>query len=245
MTLMILIVSSVVAWIASTLSGGGGALLLAPVVSYALRPDAVAPILTLTSLSGGPSSAWFMRDHVRWEIVRWYLPGAIPGGFLGAFALTRASAEWLQIVLGLFLISTLFQYRFGERERTFAVHPWHFPVVGFVASFFSGLIGGTGPLVNPLYLNHGVVKQEMVSTKSFNSSVMNLIKLGTYAAFGALAADVVLVGLVVGAAAIVGSWLGKHILEKMHPAHFRRVVIALMVITGALMIWDQRGYWLP
>lgn len=245
MTVVLLMIGSVVAWIVSTLSGGGGALLLAPIVTYALRPDAVAPILTLTSLSGSPSSVWMMRGHVRWDIVRWYLPGAVVGAFLGAFLFAHSSAEWLQIFVGLFLVSTIFQYRFGRRERTFTVRCWYFPVVGFFVSFFSGLIGGTGPLVNALYLNNGMFKQEMVSTKSFNSSVVNAIKLGTYAMYGVLSNDLVLIGLALGAAAIVGSWLGKQILERLHAHHFRQIVIALMVITGLLMIWDQREYWQP
>lgn len=245
MTTLFLLVSGVVAWIVSTLSGGGGALLLAPVVSYVLRPAAVAPILTLTSLSGSPSSVWMMRGHIRWEIVRWYLPGAVVGAFLGAFLFTHASAEWLQIVIGLFLISTIFQYNLGKRERTFTVRRWHFPLVGLLVSFFSGLIGGTGPLVNVLYLNHGVVKQEMVSTKSLNSSVVNFIKLATYAAYGALPPDLLVIGLALGVAAVVGTWLGKRLLETLHPHHFRAIVIALMVLTGMLMIWDQREYWMP
>jgi uncharacterized membrane protein YfcA len=59
-------------------------------------------------------------------VVKWALPGAIGGAFFGAALFSTAPAEWLQIIVGVFLLSTLIQYRFGERKRTFKVRRWWF-----------------------------------------------------------------------------------------------------------------------
>jgi uncharacterized protein len=84
--------------------------------------------------------------------VRWYLPGALVGAVAGAWLFARTEVEWLQLVIGLFLVTTVFQYRFGRRERTFRVRLWHFLPAGLGVSFVSGLVGTMGPVLNPIYL---------------------------------------------------------------------------------------------
>ena len=113
--------------------------------------------LVLVALAGVVS--WAISTAA---IVRWFLAGAVPGGLLGAWTFAHAKAEWLQIVVALFLLSAPLQYRFGERERSFEVRLWWFLPAGLVVAFLSGLIGGMGPVLNPLYLNYGTVKEEMV-----------------------------------------------------------------------------------
>lgn len=244
MTFVYLMLAGVVAWIVSTLSGGGGALLLIPIITLVIGSKAVPPIIALSSLFGSPSRAWLMREDIKWEIVRWYLPGAIIGAALGAYLFTQTTAEWVQIFIGLFLISSIFQYRFGKREQSFGVARWYFLPAGFLVSFLSGLIGGMGPVLNPLYLNYGALKEEMIGTKSFNSSIMHLTKIGTYTTFGALPTEFILYGVAVGIAAILGGWLGKRFLSDLKETRFRQFVIAIMVISGLLMLWEQRSYWL-
>ncbi len=96
-------------------------------------------------------------------------------------------------------------------------------------------------MLNPFYLNYGVLKEEMIGTKSLNSSVMHLTKLSTYAAFGALTGEFVLYGLAVGAAAALASWIGKRALGRISDVQFRRLVIVVMVVSGLLMLWQQRS----
>ena len=51
----------------------------------------------------------------------------------GPVQVHRAEVEWLQLVIGLFLVTTVFQSRFGKGERTFRVRLWHFLPAGLGA----------------------------------------------------------------------------------------------------------------
>lgn len=190
MTLLLLALGGFAAWTLSTVAAGGGAILLIPFVSFLVGPQAVAPVVTLTSLIGGPARIYVFWRDVDWRIVRWYLPGAIPGAFLGSWAFSQVQAGWLQVILGLFLISTVWQYRFGERERSFRMKlPW-FLLLGFGVAFVSGLVGATGEVLNPFYLNYGTTKAGIVATKTVNSFIMHATKIGTYTLFGALSGQI-------------------------------------------------------
>jgi len=239
-TALLIALAGFFAWLISTLAGGGGALIMVPVLSFLVGAQAVAPVVTLGTMIGGPSRIYLFWEEINWSIVKWYLPGAIIGAFFGAYVFATLQAEWLQIVLGLFLVSTLFQYRFGREESAFDVRLWYFFPAGLVVSFLSGIAGGAGPVLNPFYLNYGAVKGEMIGTKSASSFVMHLVKISTYTAFGALTWEFVLFGVALGIAATVASWVGKRALAEMKVKWFRQIVIAMMVISGLLMLWEQR-----
>lgn len=239
MTIIGIAIAGFLAWLISTVAGGGGEFIFILAVTYLLGAQAVAPVVTLGNLFAVPSRVLLFRHDIDWRIVRWFLAGAIPGGLAGAWLFTRTEAEWLQLIIALFLISAPFQYRFGDREKSFTVRLWHFLPAGLIVAFFSGLIGGTGPVLNPLYLNYGSVKEEMIGTKSFNSLIMHLTKIGTYATLGALRPEYLLYGVSVGAVAIGASWLGKQWLERISAKRFRQMVVWLMVVSGGFMIWRQ------
>jgi uncharacterized protein len=240
-TALLVALAGFVAWIISTVGGGGGGLLLAPAISYLIGARAVAPVVTLTGMVGEPARIVLFRHDIEWRIVRWYLPGALPASILGGWVFAHARVEWLQLVVGLFLISTVWQYRFGRRKRSFLMRVWWFLPLGIVVAFFDALIGSTGPVLNPFYLNAGAAKEPMIATKSVNSFVTNFAQIGTYTAFGAMTWRYVAFGLVAGAAAALASWVGKAWLERLAQEQWRRIAIAIMVVSGASLIWHQRG----
>lgn len=241
--LILLAAAGYVAWLVSILSGGGGAMLLMPVLTWTLGPRAVAPVIAMVTLFDAPVRLKLFWQHVRWDVVRWYLPGAIAGAIVGTFffdRLAESHAHWLKILVGLFLISTVFQYAFGERERSFPMRLWAFTPIGFIVAMVSGVIGEAGPVLNPFYLNYGVQKEQLIGTKSFNSIGMQTTKLAGYFAFGALFKEFLIYGLVIGVAAACASFTGQHLLKRMEGKRFRQWVVGLMVVTGVILLWQER-----
>ena len=232
--------SGFVAWIVSTIGGGGGALLLVPLVGFVAGAQAIAPVTTLATLVAGGGRAFVFWKDIDWSVVRWGLPGALLGGFFGAVLFSRAPAEWLQILVGLFLVSTVLQYHFGRKERTFEVAKWWFFPAELVTGFLDGLIGAVGPVMNTLYLNAGVTKERMVGTKTAVSLPTHFVKIGTYTTLGAIAGQLWLFGLAAGAGALASNWLARRLLRDMPELRFRAIVVGFMVLSGIIMIWQQR-----
>ncbi|MEX1248869.1 MAG: TSUP family transporter [Anaerolineales bacterium] len=115
----------------------------------------------------------------------------------------------------------------------------YFLPLGFVVSLLSAIIGATGPVENSFHLNYGLEKEAMVGIKTINSFMAGLVQLGTYAYFGALPGELWIFGILVGASAAAGSFAGEQMLGKMDSKTFRRIVIAVMVISGVTMIYGQ------
>ena len=235
----IIFLAGLIAYVISTLSGGGGSLLLVPVINFFIGAKATAPVINLGNLIGEPVRIWLFWKNIEWRIVKYYLPSAIAGAVLGGWIFANIKIEWLQIIIGLFLISTIFQYRFGKKERSFKMKLSWFKPIGFFVEIFSTLIGAVGPVLNPFYLNYGLEKEKMIATKTINSFFIGLVQIATYSALGSLKGNLWLYGLVLGIGASAGNWIGKTFLSKVSNALFRKLAIAVMVISGVIMIIKQ------
>ncbi|WP_225886932.1 sulfite exporter TauE/SafE family protein [Nodosilinea nodulosa] len=242
MIVLSLFIASFLAWFLSMLAGGGSPFILIPMISLLLGTQAVAPVISTGLLIGNAQRGLVFWDHISWPVTVWYVPGAVVGALVGCYGLTQIHAEGLQLLLGIGLLVMVANYLLPTRERQFTIQTWHFLPLSLVNAIGSGLIGSTGPVMNPLYLNYGLEKEAMVATKAFNKSVLHLVKLIAYASFGSLNQEYLAYGLVIGLGAIPANWLGKQVLEKMSAHQFRQLVFAFVAVSGVAMIWQQRHF---
>ena len=238
--LLILGLVSFVGWSISMLSGGGSTLILIPLVNLLFGAQAVAPVVSIGILVSNTQRSFFYWREIDWPVVGWYSAGAIVGGLLGAYAFTQINLAWLQIVIGLALLLMVVNYWFGRQEHTFNVQAWQFLPMGFLNAFGSGLIGSTGPIMNPAYLNYGLVKEEMIATKAISGAFVHIIKIAAYVALGVMNFPYLIYGLMIGGMAIPANWLGRLVLHKMSNDQFQQVVWMFVGISGFLMLWGQR-----
>lgn len=250
---LLLVLSSVsfTAWFLSMLVGGGSPLILIPLVTLLLGAPAVAPVLTIGSLLGNVQRIALLWKHIDWSITLWQIPGVVTGSLLGAYAFTQVEAEGLQIFVAIALIYMVLHALLKNRLATligslaklptFEFRAWHFLPLGFCNAVVSGLVGSTGPLLNPAYLSYGLEKERMVATRSASLTLTHVIKIIAYTALGVLTPSLVGYGLVIGCAALPANWLGRNVLEKMSAAQFQRAVFGFIGVSGIWMLWQQRA----
>lgn len=236
-----LFMTSAVAWFLSMLAGGGSPFILIPLVSILLGAQAVAPVITIGMLIGNAQRSVLLRPHVDWSLTRWYVPGATIGALIGCYGLTHVHAEGLQLVLGVGLIAMVLHKIFGPKETRLTVKAWHFLPYALINAIGSGLIGSTGPVMNPLYFGYGLEKEAMVATKAVHKVTLHVIKIMAYAGLGTLSLKYVAYGLVIGLGAIPANWLGKIVLAQLSAQQFRQIVYTFVAFSGFLMIWQQRS----
>ena len=236
MIYLLLFFFGVLAFSISTLTGGGGATLLVPLTSFLIGSGSTAPVVNLGSFIGRPVRLVLFWKSIHWNLVKHYIPFALLGVVVGGWIFTSLDAKWLQLLIGLFLVSTLFQFRFGEKAKSFTVHLYQFRILGFAVTLFSTVVGGLGPLLNPFYLNYGLDKNALMATKTANSFLVGLLQLGTYSFLNALNATLWGYGLALGLGVAVGNYLGKKWLNKMSNKAFRKWVVWAMFFSGILMI---------
>lgn len=240
MTVIGLLIASFAGWFVSSLAGGGSPLIIIPTLSLFVSASMIPQIITIGMVFGNAQRVELYWQDIDWQLTRWYLPGAITGAIAGAFLFTKLQLEWLTLLLGFFLIFSILSYNLVEKITLFKAKIWYFLPAGFLYAFLSGLLGSTGPLLNPLYLHYGLAKGSMIGTKSAHVLVVHIAKIIAYGAFGVLSFPIVAYGLLIGVGAFPGNWLGQRVLEKMEEQQFRHIAIAFVLISGLMLVWNQR-----
>lgn len=126
----------------------------------------------------------------------------------------------------------------------FKLEAWHIMPAGFLKAYVSGLVGTTGPVLNPFYLRYGLLKEQMIATKAAHMTIIHVFKLITYGLLAALSQEQAIAGLAIGLAAIPANLVGKYILSRMSSQQFRQIVLVFMAVGGIWMLWGQRNLFL-
>lgn len=242
MTTLLLFLAGAFAWsVSSFAAGGGGSMMLAAAASIIAPARAVAPVVSVTSLVAAIVRIALFHRLIVWRLVAWYLPGGVAGALVGSWLFAALRADWLQFVVGIFLLSAVVQFQLAQR------HHWRpMPPAGFIpVSFFSGLVsavvGASGLLANPFYLGYGLDKQPLLATRAVNSLAIQLTKLASYTAFGALTGERLFDGLAASAGAAIAIAATNSWLDRMSSQLFRKLAVGLIVATGLLMLWRQHA----
>lgn len=222
------------AFLASTLAavaGFGGAAVLLPILVLVFGVRDAIPILTVAQLIGNLSRVWFNRRELDLPVVGWFTLGGVPAALVGGFLFASAPLSFLTRLLGVFLI-TVVVYRHTGKGGTVRLPLRVFPILGAVFSFLSALLGSVGPIMIPFFLAYGLVKSALIGTEALATVVMHVTKLVAYGSAAILTTTSLMVGLALGSIMILGSFIGKKILDVLPERIFIFLIEATLLIAG-------------
>lgn len=225
---------AILAFSLSAVCGGGAGLLLLPLLGSMLPGAQVPATLSVGTLSSSLSRIVAFWRRIRWDVVVWFVPPALPAVWLGARLLSYINPLYLELLMGLFLMANLpLIFRPSAQLDTARPLPkWVLSLIGLAAGFVSGLTGAVGLLFNRFYLRYGMAKEEIVATRAANEVLLHAVKLSLYASFGLLTDRALLLGGLVAGAALLSSWGMKWLLPRLSEGLFRRIGYAAMVVSG-------------
>jgi len=232
---VVLALSFVAATLAAV-SGFGGAAVLLPVLAWTFGVREAVPILTVAQLIGNAGRVWFNRRELNYSVVAWFALGGVPMALLGGVLFAKAPLPALTRALGVFLIFIVI-WRHAGPESTWRPSLPSFAAIGAGASFLSALMGSVGPLMAPLFLAYGLVKGAYIGTEAFATVTMHVAKLIAYRHAEVLPLHAILVGLGLGPVMVLGSFVGKRIVDRLPEKVFILIIDATLIIAGIRFLW--------
>lgn len=232
-----LILIFLIAFLAATISGTagfGGALLLLPVLTGVVGIKAAVPILTIGQIFGNASRVWFGRKELKWKPIILFLLTAIPLTVIGSYLFSDIDSKKIKIGIGVFLI-LLVVYRRIKIKKV-ALGDKGMLIGGGLTGFLSGLAGSAGPLGSAFFLGLNLTATAYVASEAFTALTMHLTKTIVYNKYSLIGQTELYYGLFIGIVMILGSWVGKKIIEKLSRNRFVILVEILLIISGLQMI---------
>lgn len=224
----------------SAVVGMAGGITLLSVMLLFDDPLVVIPLHGVVQLVANGSRTFVQRRHIRWEILLRYGVLALPMGFAGLAVARRVPPDGLKAAIGAFvLIATwrpdlLLLGRHPERIDTGR----RFLLLGGVTGVLNVLIGATGPLISPFFLNLGLDRFALIGTKAACQAWGHLAKIIVFVSGGFVFAPhaMLLAGMV--PAAVAGTWAGSRILERIDEKWFTRLYKGVLTVVAGRLVVD-------
>ncbi len=237
-SLLVIFVCSYLAFSLSAICGGGAGLILLPILGALLPLNLIPAALSIGTFTSSASRTLAFKKNIRWSIVKYFVPAALPAVTLGAFFLKFINPIYLEILMGIFLICNipLVFKKPKEPEKAKLLSRFRLILIGLAAGFLSGLTGAVGLLFNKFYLQQGLTKEEIIATRAANEVTLHLIKIILYSLLGLISVKVVSVGIAVALSALLSTWTMKYLLPYLSEFIFQKIGYVSMVASGFLLL---------
>ena len=170
------------------------------------------------------------------------MSGLVVGTVGGAFLLASVPASALSIVVG---CAALVFASVAVLKPDLAVPPHLERYLALPMGILGGLLGGATSISGPFIASYThalrLSKQEFVFFLSLLYLVGASIQVVSYLALGLYDAATLVVGVVSCLPNLLGVWLGLRIQSRIDQALFRRIVVATIGVSGAVLL--ARGIW--
>jgi len=237
--LIVLFLSTIVAFWISAICGGGASLILIPLLNFML-PSSVIPFsLTIGTFTSSVSRIVVFKRNINWKIFLWFVPFSIPAVLLGGYLIKYIEPSYLQLIVAFFLIGNIPQLFKSKKADLPAQNEYSksfLAIIGFLSGFVSGITGAIGLLFNRFYLQMGLSKEEIIATRAANEVFLHLVKLIIYIALGLYSKAALGLGLAIAIATIVSSMTVKFILPYVSDQLFKKIGYGAMVVSGVVLL---------
>lgn len=233
--LPVFIVLSIIAEILGTVGGFGSSVFFVPMASYFMDFQTVLGITALFHLSSNITKIGFFRQGFDRRLMLYLGIPAILFVALGAFLSKYANPEILTLVLGVFLVAFALLFLINKNLKVGATKK-NALIGGSLSGLFAGLLGTGGAIRGATMSAFDLNKEKFIATSAIIDLGIDFSRSLVYINNGYVHwKDMYLIPILI-VVSIVGTYVGKKILDKITQAQFKRFVLFLLLGIGVLTI---------
>jgi uncharacterized membrane protein YfcA len=235
MILSILIILTIITSSISGVIGMGGGVLLLSLMTFVLPYQVIIPIHGATQLVSNSSRTYFLRQHINYKFIGYYILGAVVGVILATLWLKQFDLkQWPKIMIAILIFYTVLKPK--KMPQLIIPNPLWIGV-GAISGALSLLVGATGPFLAAFFVRDDLDKKEIVATKAFMQLFSHFLKIPAflYLAFPYQDHLPTIIGMAI--AAIIGTKLGVHLLHRINENVFRMIFKVVLFFSGVRILY--------
>jgi uncharacterized protein len=236
--LSLFLVATFAGAVVAGLSGFAFGLVAASLWLYILTPLQSATLIVAFGLIVQGYSVWRLRQAFDWRKLWPFVLGAAFGVPAGVVLLIWSDPRSIRVAVGMFLVLySLYAFLRPTLKPVTAGGGAADAAVGFANGVLAGLTGLAGILVTIWAGLRGwskEVQRAVFQPVAVAIFLMSALWLGAKGTITAETARLFVLGL---PCLIAGTWLGLKLFGRIDEATFRKVVLALLFVSGAVLIF--------
>jgi len=226
-----------VAEIIGTIAGFGSSTVFLPIALVFFDFKTALTLVAFFHLFGNLTRIVYFHKGMDMKVFLLFGIPSVIATFIGAYLVNYVPHEILKGLLGIFLIAyalwalTDHYLKIKNRIRSMIIG-------GAVSGFIAGLIG-TGGAVRGAMLNALVKnKNKYIVTTAAVAFIVDLTRIPIYIAQGYLRENMMWYLLVLFVISLIGSYLGKIIVERVPQREFRVIVLLAVLAAGGHFVYQ-------
>ncbi len=244
---MFLLLTTIGIFVGVLIGGVGvGGVLLVPVLVFLAGYDihiAIASCMMSYAFSGLVGAWMYARKgSIRWNTGAWLSAGAMPGAVLGALIVQKLSADWVTLVIALFIVFAVISSRRRQPASSTitTMNTTSLATIGLVVGCGSAISGTGGPLLLvPILVWCGWPVLGAVGLSQLIQIPIALLATLTNYFYGTID---ILLGLCIAIVITLGVTIGANIAHILPVILLRKMVMfALILAAGWMLVHAARG----
>lgn len=233
--LPIFIILSIIAEILGTVGGFGSSVFFVPMASYFMDFQTVLGITALFHLSSNITKIGFFRKGFDKRLMLYLGIPAIIFVAIGAFLSSYANPKILTLILGIFLVVFALLFLIHKTLKVSASNQ-NAIIGGSLSGLLAGLLGTGGAVRGATMSAFDLKKEKFIATSAIIDLGIDLSRSIVYTYNGYVHwEDMYLIPILI-VVSIIGTYLGKKVLDRITQAQFKRFVLFLLLGIGILTI---------
>lgn len=236
--LVLFVFLALIAEIIGTISGFGSSVFFVPIASYFFDFHSVLGITAVFHIFSNISKIILFQKGVNWKIVLYLGVPAVIFVSLGALLSKYLDNHLLEIGLAVFLI--FFSLLFLVFQKI-EIRPTNFNSVvgGTISGFVAGLFGTGGAIRGMTLAAFNLQKDVFIATSAFIDFGVDLSRGLVYFSNGFIHYHDLGYVLILIVVSVVGTYIGKLILEKISETLFKKIVLGVILGIGIVTLMNQ------
>lgn len=229
---------ALIAEIIGTISGFGSSVFFVPIAAYFFDFQTVLGITAVFHIFSNITKIVFFRKGVNWKIVLYLGVPAVIFVSLGALLSKYLEIRLLEIGLAIFLIFFSLVFLLFQKIE---IRPTNFNSVvgGTISGFVAGLFGTGGAIRGMTLAAFNLPKEVFIATSAFIDFGVDLSRGLVYLSNGFIHYDDLGYVLILIVVSVVGTFIGKLILQKISEALFKKIVLGVILSIGVVTLMNQ------
>lgn len=229
---------ALIAEVIGTISGFGSSVFFVPVAAYFFDFHSVLGITALFHVFSNLSKIYFFKRGVNWKIVLYLGIPAILFVSFGAYLSKFFDSTLLEVILAFFLIGFSILFLVAQN---FIIKPTNTNSVigGSISGFVAGLLGTGGAIRGMTLAAFNLNKDVFIATSAFIDFGVDLSRGVIYFSNGFMHWHDMKYVLILIVVSIVGTYIGKMVLDKVSETTFKRIVLFVILGIGITTLIQQ------
>lgn len=236
--LILFVFLALIAEIIGTISGFGSSVFFVPIAAYFFDFHSVLGITAVFHIFSNISKIVLFRKGVNWKIVLYLGVPAVIFVSLGALLSKYLDNHLLEIGLAVFLIFFSLLFLLFQKIE---IRPTNFNSVvgGTISGFVAGLLGTGGAIRGMTLAAFNLQKDVFIATSAFIDFGVDLSRGLVYFSNGFIHYHDLGYVLILIVVSVVGTYIGKLILEKISEMLFKKIVLGVILGIGVVTLMNQ------